>query len=218
MKKRLIQSFVMFASALLLLFGVLFAWFSLTPTVEIQDFLINVNKYEAELKLEIKKNDESYTEVSSQEDIYQFFYNTIPNDHLYFRLTITNKGNNPVTADIVMKNVISIIKDNDPDYDMRDIFYLTDGKIIIDLIDYPLPIKSEEAVTKHNQVLHLYRLNNILDDDFDLHFANDLVFSANQSRVLEFVIAYDYTTEAKGYEEGILSIASLNIIFNITGG
>ncbi|MDD4388871.1 MAG: hypothetical protein PHV87_06675 [Bacilli bacterium] len=214
MKKRLVQSFLMFASALLLLFGVLFAWFSLTPTVDIQDFLINVNKYEAELKLEIKKNDDNYTVVASQEDIYQIFYNTVPNDYLYFRLTIINKGNNPVTADIWMKNVIS---DNDPDYDMCDVFYLADGKIIIDSFDYPVLVNSEETIAKHNQTLHLYRLNNILDNDFGLQLADDLAFSADQLRILEFVIVYDYTTEAKGYEEGILSLAALNIIFNTAG-
>lgn len=214
MKKRLIQSFLMFASALLLFFGVVFAWFSLTPTVKVENFVVNINNYDAIIILEVKKNDGDYTAVTSQEDIYQIFYNTVPDDYLYFRLTVINNSNNPVTADIFMNNITSVAAD---DYDMRNVFYFVDGKISIDGNAVYIEVNDETPVTEHGQTLPLYRLNNIINDDSDLFLVNDLPYAGYQTRVLEFAIAFDYNTEAKGYEEGILAIASLNIFFNITG-
>jgi len=60
-------------------------------------------------------------------------------------------------------------------------------------------------------------LNNIIDANHDFQIFDDLEFSANQTRVLEFILVYDQNTEALGYQGGILSIAAINIIFNITG-
>ena len=173
-----------------------------------------MNNNQAFLKLEVKRNEDEYVEVKSADDILQLFYNTLPDDHLYFRLSVTNNGNNSVTADIWM---IDVLSDNDPDYDMRNVFYLADGKIVIDDEDFPVSVKSDEPVTLHDQELHLYRLTNIINDDFDLQIAKALPFAAKQTRVVEFILVYDKYTEALDYQGGILSIASLNIIFDITG-
>lgn len=214
MKKKLIYSVFMVTVSLTLMFGVLYAWWSLTPAVKVEEFVVNVNNHQAVLKLEVKRNEDEYVEVKSADDILQLFYNTLPDDHLYFRLSVTNNGNNSVTADIWM---IDVLSDNDPDYDMRNVFYLADGKIVIDDEDFPVSVKSDEPVTLHDQELHLYRLTNIINDDFDLQIAKALPFAAKQTRVVEFILVYDKYTEALDYQRGILSIASLNIIFDITG-
>src|SRR5690606_8628792 len=125
MKKNLIHSVLMVTVSLTLMFGVLYAWWSLTPAVKVEEFVVNVNNHQAVLKLEVKRNEDEYVEVKSADDILQLFYNTLPDDHLYFRLSVTNNGNNSVTADIWM---IDVLSDNDPDYDMRNVFYLADGK------------------------------------------------------------------------------------------
>lgn len=215
MKKNLINSVLLFAAALLLLFGVVYAWITLTPAVRVQQFVVNVNNYSADLRLDIKRNDDEYTEAVSAADIYELFHNTLPNDRLYFRLSITNNGNHPVTADIWMLGVFS--ENENEGYDMLDVFFLDGGKFVLDGTDYPVAVEPEEPVIRHGQELNLYRLNNIIDANHDFQIFDDLEFSANQTRVLEFILVYDQNTEALGYQGGILSIAAINIIFNITG-
>ena len=126
MKKNLINSVLLFAAALLLLFGVVYAWITLTPAVRVQQFVVNVNNYSADLRLDIKRNDDEYTEAVSAADVYELFHNTLPNDRLYFRLSITNNGNHPVTADIWMLGVFS--ENENEGYDMLDVFFL-DGEV-----------------------------------------------------------------------------------------
>ena len=220
MKKRLIQSFLLSASALLLLISVIFAWYTLSPSAGIEDFIVNVNKYDAILKLEVRKNgneEDEYIEVLTQADIQEVFYNTIPNDYLYFRFTVTNNSNNNITANIWLNDIRSI---NHSDYNMLNVFYLDgDGKIKVDNLDYELPgvdnISNEEVVL-YGQTLETYRLSNILVNS-RVNLVSSLAFAANESKTIDFIIVFDYNTEAKGYEGGTLYIGSINAIFNTNG-
>lgn len=217
MRKSIIYSIASFAAVLLVAVGVVYAWYTLTPTVRVGEFIVNVNNYEARLALKVKKNNDAfYTNVGTKEEIASFFYNTVPGDCLYFCFTVTNAGAEAVTANIWLADITS--ETADPDYNMLDVFYIKEGVVTVNESPVLLPVNSEDEAQAFGQQLSVSRLENLISATADIRMASGVFIASGGFMDLEFALVYDCETEAKGYETGVLSIGSINVLFDIKKG
>lgn len=206
---KIISSVLSLILVLLILGATVFAWFTLSNQSKVESVLFEVNNYDLKLKMEVKKNNGQFTILSTKDEMATFFSNIVPNDILYFRLTLTNTSKNDLNYDVTLKNITS--SNNLEEYDMLNVLYLVDGKIILDNQEIYVDKKSEDSIILFGQELNPYRFNNIVDDYFDLNLCSNQNIVPNEVEVIEYALSYDYNTSALGYQEGIFTIGSINI-------
>lgn len=212
-KLRIIESLVALVCAVLLLASTIFAWITLRPTAEVQEFVVNAGEYKLGIKLELRKRNEflngEFTECRTREDIQEFFRNAVPNDSFDFRLTLTNRSSFPVKAKITLLNIQSSALPEG--FDMRDVFYIDDGTVKLDGEEWQLAVNSEDEAELHGQTLNLHRLSNLMDGSSNILLLENVPLALEQAVVIEFTLTYDRTTSHMNYQNGVIGIDAILI-------
>jgi hypothetical protein len=196
----------------LLLVVTIYAFFTLSPQAEIQEFVTIVGSYELEVSLGVKKNDdEDFTTVATQEEIEAFFQNAVPNDTYIFRLYIKNISDFPITAQIKMINLSSTTEDED--FNMLDVFYLVDGLVYVDGSPYTNLTGDSEATEIHGQLVNPHRLSYLIDINHNLLLVSGLQLEIEEETVITFTLCYDQETSHSSYQEGIINMDAIQINF-----
>lgn len=209
--KKIILSFLSMVFSILLLAASVFAWFTLQSQTRIDEIVLNVNKLKSEIKLEVSKNDGEFIELIEMQDFDALFGNSVPSDKFHFRLTITNKSSKETNLKVVLSSIYS---DNvNEGFDMRNVFYIEDGVVTINGIDKVLEINEEELDQLFDQKLNLYNFNNLISNN-NITILENYNFEIEESVIIEFKIIYDHNTSRIEYQDGKLSIGSINIYNN----
>lgn len=206
--KKIILSFLSMVFSILLLAASVFAWFTLQSQTRIDEIVLNVNNLKSEIKLEVSKNDGEFIELIEKQDFDALFGNSVPSDKFHFRLTITNKSSKETNLKVVLSSIYS---DNvNEGFDMRNVFYIKDGVVTINGIDKVLEINEEELDQLFDQELNLYNFNNLISNN-NITILENYNFEIEESVIIEFKIIYDHKTSRIEYQDGKLSIGSINI-------
>ena len=206
--KKIILSFLSMVFSILLLAASVFAWFTLQSQTRIDEIVLNVNNLKSEIKLEVSKNDGEFIEPIEKQDFDALFRNSVPSDKFHFRLTITNKSSKETNLKVVLSSIYS---DNvNEGFDMRNVFYIKDGVVTINGKDKVLEINEEELDQLFGQELNLYNFNNLISNN-NITILENYNFEIEESVIIEFKIIYDHKTSRIEYQDGKLSIGSINI-------
>lgn len=206
--KKIILSFLSMVFSILLLAASVFAWFTLQSQTRIDEIVLNVDNLKSEIKLEVSKNDGEFIELIEKQDFDALFGNSVPSDKFHFRLTITNKSSKETNLKVVLSSIYS---DNvNEGFDMRNVFYIEDGVVTINGIGKVLEINEEELDKLFDQELNLYNFNNLISNN-NITILENYNFKIEESVKIEFKIIYDHNTSRIEYQDGKLSIGSINI-------
>lgn len=203
---------IMFILSLLVFSASSFAWFALTDTSRVNEFVVPVNNYEAEIIFQVRKNGGSYSTVTTEEDMTAFLNNSMPGDLFDFIVTIENLSTSSVKANIYFNDVTN--SNPNVGYDMRNVFYIVGGSISVNASAINLPLNSTTPLTFEGQTFSNYRLSNLIDVSNDITIITDVNIPISQTVFIEFSIKFDENTTKAEYQAGILSIASLLAVFD----
>lgn len=207
---------IMFILSLLVFSASSFAWFALTDTSRVNEFVVPVNNYEAEIIFQVRKNGGSYSTITTEEDMTAFLNNSMPGDLFDFIVTIENLSTSSVKANIYFNDVTN--SNPNVGYDMRNVFYIVGGSISVNASAINLPLNSTTTLTFEGQTFSNYRLSNLIDVSNDITIITDVNIPISQTVFIEFSIKFDENTSKAEYQAGILSIASLLAVFDAQGG
>lgn len=211
--KSISLSIIMFVLSLLLFAVSSFAWFALSDAAKVDPFVVGVSKYDANIEIEIRKNstlEADYQLFTSKSEIQAFLNNALPADQFDFRIKIQNLSTNLVSTNIYFNNILSA----NTSLDMRDVFLLVDGQIVVDGNTIQPTKKNLDETIIADQVLSLNRLSNYIDDNNTFTIYEELQLEVNDTIFITFSLAFDETTSDAIYQNGILSIQGLYIEFN----
>jgi hypothetical protein len=203
---------IMFILSLLVFSASSFAWFALSDSSRVNEFVVPVNNYEAEIIFQVSKNGGTYTTITTEAEMTAFLNNAMPGDLFDFIVTIENLSTSSVVASIYFNDVTS---DNpNAGYDMRNVFYIVDGGISVNASTLNLPLNSTTPLTFEGQTFSNYRLNNLIDASQDITIVTNVNIPISQIVFIEFSIQFDPNTSNQAYQAGIMRIASLLAVFD----
>ncbi len=203
---------IMFILSLLVFSASSFAWFALSDSSRVNEFVVPVNNYEAEIIFQVSKNGGTYTTITTEAEMTAFLNNAMPGDLFDFIVTIENLSTSSVVASIYFNDVTS---DNpNAGYDMRNVFYIVDGVISVNASTLNLPLNSTTPLTFEGQTFSNYRLNNLIDASQDITIVTNVNIPISQIVFIEFSIQFDPNTSNQAYQAGIMRIASLLAVFD----
>lgn len=213
---KIIESVLALVCAILLLASTIFAWISLRPTAEIEEFVVNAGEYRLGIVLELRKRNAweigEYSEYVTKEDIEALFQNAVPNDSFDFLLRITNLSSFPIEMDVSFQKILSL---NVPEgFDMRDVFYIDEGIVYLNGEARVLEPTSTEPASAHGQELSLYRLSNLLDGGGGIALLEGVSLDLEETATVKFTLTYDQTTSHPSYQEGVINIDSILISYD----
>ena len=203
---------VMFILSLLVFSASSFAWFALTDTSRVNEFVVPVNDYEAEIIFQVSKNGSAYSTITTEEEMTAFLNNSMPGDLFDFIVTIENLSTSSVFASIYFNDITST--NPNAGYDMRHVFYIVDGVVNVNGSINHLPLNSTTPLTFEGQTFSDYRLSNLIDVSNDITIITNINIPMTQTVFIEFAIKFDQNTSKQEYQAGILSIASLLAVFD----
>jgi hypothetical protein len=186
-----------------------FAWFTLTDISKVNEVDVPVGQYDAEITLEVKKNDLNFVVINNQLSMLQVFTNAVPSDTFHFRLTIENTSSldthvavsiiNPVSSNVI-----------DP-FSKLDVFYIDQGQILVDSVPTTLVPNNITPYIVAGQEMNLYRLSNLVNNIGNLLLVSGEQIATNESIVVEFILIYDQNTSNQVYQNAILNIDFIRI-------
>ncbi|HEY8445132.1 MAG TPA: hypothetical protein VIK94_03265 [Bacilli bacterium] len=209
--KKLFESIIFLCLTILLLITSTFAWFTFNQYADTNDIVVPVGNYNVNIEIEIKKNDDDFLLIKSLENMQNILNNAVPNDIYQFKIKLQNKSNTRIYSILKMEE----IKSMNCELDIRDVFYIVDGEVIVNGEVQKLEPKSNDEVTIVNQKVNLYRFNNLIDSYNDITLINNIPLEINEEATIEFKIKYDEETSHIGYQNGIFQIKGFFIYFNI---
>ena len=207
-KGKLINSLLAFSFTLLLFTAVVFAWWTLQETASVDPLVVQVTDVQASVEVEVSKNGGGFETLESVEEFKEFFENAIPSDKFEFRITIENKSLKNVAVRVTLYDLESTTS-NVSSYDMRNVFYLENGEIFVDNVLHST-LTGGPTPTVHDQVLNEYNLNNLINYK-EIRILEETPLTLSGKIVVGFTIVYDEETEKMGYQEGVLTIGSINV-------
>lgn len=210
--KSMSVSLIMLVLSLLLFTASSFAWFALSDAAKVDPFIVEVNEYEADIVFQISKNGGEPQTLITQSEIAQFLANSVPSDYFDFVITVENLSSTHVSASIYFNDILSTTSDNN--YDMRDVFLITDGLLSVNASTNPIPQNDPTAVTKYGQLLSNYRLSNLIDGSNDFMIIQEINIPIGAKVFIQFGLTYHETTEHIAYQGGILTIGGLYVVFD----
>lgn len=203
---------VMFILSLLVFSASSFAWFALTDSSRVNEFVVPVNNYEAEIIFQVSKNGGTHTTITTEAEMTAFLNNSMPGDIFDFIVTIENLSTSSVVASIYFNDITSTNPNSG--YDMRHVFYIVDGVVSVNASANNLPLNSTTPLIYEGQTFSNYRLSNLIDVSNDITIITDVNIPISQIVFIEFSIQFDPNTSKSEYQAGILSIASLLAVFD----
>lgn len=210
-KRLLVESLLSLFLTLLLLVATIFAWYSLRPAAEIEEFVATIGDYEVNVTLKVNKNGGDFVEVTTKEEMEEFFLNAVPDDDFTFQLEIINLSDFKIKLDLWLMNLNS--ETDDPDFSMLDVFFLEEGRVYINQDEIKVFDGDEEETLIHNELVHPYRFSYLLGDKSSLLLVDGLELEIEEKTLIEFTIGYYWRTENISYQEGVFNIGSLQINF-----
>ena len=203
---------VMFILSLLVFSASSFAWFALSDSARVNEFVVPVNEYDAEIVFQVKKNGGTFTTITTETEMTAFLNDALPGDLFEFIVTIENLSTSTVKASIYFNDIVS----NNPNagYDMRNVFYLVGGEITVNASTLDLPLNSTTPLIFEGQTFSDYRLSNLIDTSNDITIITNVNVPISQTIFIEFAIQFDPNTTKQEYQAGSLSIASLLAVFD----
>lgn len=209
--KKIVYSLISLAFSILLLASSVFAWYTLRSTSSVDEIVINVDNLKVDIVLEAKKNNGEFIKIVEVEEFENLFRNCVPSDSFLFKLSITNKSTRVTKLKVLLNDIYSV--NPNEGFDMRNVFYIEDGLVKVNNIETYLKFKNENIEPVHNQELNLYNINNLTSNN-SIILLEGYNFNANQTVEIEFKIVYDENTSKIEYQDGKLSISSINIYNN----
>lgn len=190
MKNELIKSLILLLVSLIVLAATVIAWFAVSSTNKVDDFLLNSTSYKMELTLEVKVNENEYTLISTKEKMDQLFSNAIPSDTLKFKIGINYLGSKDLVVDILLYNIT--------DSELLEWFYIKDMvSVYNDLNDL------ESSKDFQNKSLEELR-----DSNKNVMLFNDLTLEVNSNKHIEFSLVFNENSEV---QNKILEIKALRL-------
>lgn len=205
-------SIVMLVLSLLVFTASSFAWFALSDAARVDPFVVEVNNYDAEITFQISKNGGAFQNLTTQASIAAFMAKSLPSDYYNFNVSIENASSTKVTASIYFNDITS--HTTNPNFDMRDVFFITGGTITLNASTTPVPVNSSTPVTKHGVLLSNFRLSNIINGSNDITIIDDLEIALGGTVFIEFGLTFQSETEHIEYQAGILTIGGLYVVFD----
>lgn len=239
--KKVVVSIIMFISSFMLLTAVIFAWFTLTDTNNIQEVSSSVMDNQVELDIEYGINGGDYTSFNEPATLNSFLHSVLPGDEINIRVTVQNLaalGDPDLNLDITMLNILASA---DPSgYDLTDFFYISSGTVTLTwyasgsdyimqnpyLVDDILLDRIDENPIEYMGVeLNPYRFSNIFDYTLEgevmtiennVNILEATPLPSGQIVTIEFSIGFDaYTPDyGIGFQNGELSIDGLYTLFD----
>ncbi len=238
--KQVTISLIMFISAFLLLITVLYAWFSMSDTADLQPLSSDIVDNQVDLELEFGRNGGGTSSFAEPVDLNAFLDSTIPGDFVDVKIIVSN--NNLLSSPAIILNIklMNILASNtQSEYDLTDFFYLEQGLITLtwyasedDLINsnpylvQPITINQIDtsAIDYFGIELENYRLSNLFDHEWvgielitenNISVLEDMQLSSSHRLVIEFSIGLDQFTpdSHEGFQLGELSIDGLYTTF-----
>lgn len=203
---------VMFILSLLVFSASSFAWFALSNSARVNEFVVAVNEYEAEIVFQVKKNGGTFTTITTETEMTAFLNDALPGDLFEFIVTIENLSTSSVQASIYFNDIAST--NPNAGYDMRNVFYLVDGEITVNASTLDIPLNSTTPLIFQGQTFSDYRLSNLMDAGNDITIVTSINVPISQTIFIEFAIQFDPNTSKQEYQAGSLSIASLLAVFD----
>lgn len=198
--------------SMMVFLGTVFAWVSMSEHARLEAIVVQVSDYDSKIDLKVSKNGGSEQIFTTQPELALFLSNSVPSDYFNFEISIQNLSSFNVSARIFFSQINS--QTTNVSFDMRDVFLMIDGKIIIDDVDYPLLVNSTTPIVKFGQPLSNNRLSNVIDGQGNLAIAEALSVPKNELVVIKFGLLFQDITEDIGYQGGTLSIGALHVIFD----
>lgn len=190
MKNELLKSLILLLISLIVLAATVIAWFAVSSTNKVDDFLLNSTSYKMELTLEVKVNENEYTLISTKEQMDQLFSNAIPSDTLKFKIGINYLGSKDLVVDILLYNIT--------DSELLEWFYIKDMvSVYNDLNDL------ESSSDFQNKSLKELR-----DSNKNVMLFNDLTLEVNSNKHIEFSLVFNENSEV---QNKILEIKALRL-------
>lgn len=190
MKNELLKSLILLLVSLIVLAATVIAWFAVSSTNKVDDFLLNSTSYKMELTLEVKVNENEYTLISTKEQMDQLFSNAIPSDTLKFKIGINYLGSKDLVVDILLYNIT--------DSELLEWFYIKDMvSVYNDLNDL------ESSKDFQNKSLEELR-----DSNKNVMLFNDLTLEVNSNKHIEFSLVFNENSEV---QNKILEIKALRL-------
>lgn len=190
MKNELLKSLILLLISLIVLAATVIAWFAVSSTNKVDDFLLNSTSYKMELTLEVKVNENEYTLISTKEQMDQLFSNAIPSDTFKFKIGINYLGSKDLVVDILLYNIT--------DSELLEWFYIKDMvSVYNDLNDL------ESSKDFQNKSLEELR-----DSNKNVMLFNDLTLEVNSNKHIEFSLVFNENSEV---QNKILEIKALRL-------
>ena len=205
-------SIIMFILSLLVFSASSFAWFALSDSARVNEFVVPVNEYAAKITFQVSKNGGSPQTITTEAQMTAFLNNALPGDLFSFTVTIENLSTSEVNASINFKDITSTNANSG--YDMRNVFYLVNGTVTVQGSAITLPLNSTTPTTFEGQTFSNYRLSNLINGSQDMTIITGLEIPISQTVFIQFSIQFDSNTTKSEYQAGILRIASLLAIFD----
>lgn len=206
--KKLFYSLLSLAFSILLLASSVLAWYTLRSTSSVEEIVVNVDNLKVDIVLQAKKNNGEFVKIVEVEEFEKLFRNCVPSDSFLFKLTITNKSTRSTKLKVLLYEIHSI--NSNEGFDMRNVFYIEDGLVKVNNVETHLEYKNANLDPVYDQELNLYNINNLTSNN-SIILLEDYDFKSYQTVELEFKIVYDMLTSRIEYQDGKLSISSINI-------
>jgi len=191
-RQKIIYPLLLVIFTFVLLFSTIYAWITLQEQANVGNFQISVEDYRLIVTFEVSRNGEPYHPVES----INVFDLAVPSDTFAFRMVVENQGNTKANVFVRIPKIQSNAQDEN--YNLLDVFYLEEGKIIVD---------TEEHILDQED----YRLSNLIDESEGLSILENKELNPGAQTVITFVIKYDEETSDLGYQNGSIIIKEIKI-------
>ncbi|PKK97553.1 MAG: hypothetical protein CVV58_00645 [Tenericutes bacterium HGW-Tenericutes-3] len=238
--KKIVISLIMFIASFMLLTAVIFAWFTLTDTNEVQNVANNIVDSQVELDIEYGINGGGYESFDEPADLNAYLRSTLPGDQINVRVIVQNFAaptDPDLNIDITMLNILASASGDT--YNLTDFFYIELGTIYLNWYASSTDYYSENPYSTQNILLDRidestimymglalndYRFSNVFNYYMDgesmvvennIHILDATPLPSGQIITIEFSIGFDaYTPDfGEGFQDGELSIDGLYTLF-----
>lgn len=227
MKSNLKLTIIFFLLSLITLVSSIFAWVSLSKQSNVGGIGGNISDFTDIVVFEVKRSgDPDFTLIKTIDDMHVIFGDTRPGETYTFKIIIENRSAKSFEVFSSINGVKTIyLKDENnipvnPNFDLRDVFYIKEGKVnfttkgpndeVIETSDnISASLNNNDSVTEYEQVLNLYRLNNLIDQNGNISLFSPRAIEANHKLIVEFTLVYDASTKRTEYQDNQLNFEGI---------
>lgn len=194
----------------LMLVTSLYAFFSISDKTNTEILKMEVGSFDLDSYLFVKKNDEEEVLITNKADLDEILKRGVPGDKYTFKLRIISYVKEVIKINVKLIDLEQSSEYNVLGVNMFDMYVLAGG-----LVDYNnssrylTPKSSTPALGYEDQPLNLYRINNLITDDYLVLVSNEDL-NANSKVDIIFTIEIDSNITNNKYV-GIFQIGKLEV-------